>query len=72
MGGAMGAMGGGFGGMPQMQTGPVCLIVSGLPTQPDSTGMTVGCDQLFSLFGFYGDIVKVKIMFNKRDTVRSA
>eukprot|EP01132_Coremiostelium_polycephalum_P001528 gene1528-1923_t len=38
------------------------LIVAGLPTQ----GVTP--DDLFTLFGVYGDPIRVKIMFNRKDT----
>jgi hypothetical protein len=26
------------------------------------------CDHLFTLFGVYGDVQRVKILFNKKDT----
>lgn len=28
----------------------------------------ISCDKLFMLFGVYGDVIRVKILFNKRDT----
>ncbi|XP_020631605.1 polypyrimidine tract-binding protein 1-like [Orbicella faveolata] len=28
----------------------------------------INCDMLFTLFGVYGDVVRVKILFNKKDT----
>mmetsp|Transcript_46441 Transcript_46441/g.75811 ORF Transcript_46441/g.75811 Transcript_46441/m.75811 type:complete len:340 (+) Transcript_46441:61-1080(+) len=63
---------GGF-SMPSMQTGPrgmkslglngtgSVLIVNGIDTQ-------VTPDMLFTLFGVYGDVVRVKILYNRRDT----
>jgi polypyrimidine tract-binding protein 2 len=51
--------------MPQMNmplaTTPV-LIVSGLDQE------RILPDQLFTLFGVYGDVIRVKILHNKRDT----
>jgi len=38
------------------------LLVSNL------TPEKITCDKLFTLFGVYGDVVRVKILFNKRDT----
>lgn len=44
--------------------GPGCvLLVSCLPTTPDVTP-----ESLFTLFGVYGDVIRVKILFAKRDT----
>ena len=72
--GAMGAMGGGMGaaamgtgmglmgGMPMRQQGGCVLIVSNL----EETRVTP--DVLFTLFGVYGDVLRVKILFNKKDT----
>jgi polypyrimidine tract-binding protein 1 len=28
----------------------------------------VSCDKLFTLFGLYGDVVRVKVLFNRKDT----
>ncbi|EFA84392.1 RNA-binding region RNP-1 domain-containing protein [Heterostelium album PN500] len=47
--------------IPQV-TGNTVLIVGGLPTKD------VTPDDLFTLFGVYGDPLRVKIMFNKKDT----
>jgi len=48
------------------------------PTMQDSRGSVllvnnltpgqIDCDKLFTLFGCYGDVIRVKILFNKRDT----
>ena len=74
MGGGMGGMsgmGGGMGGMAGMMGGGggsmgpgqgAVLLVSNL--DQDQTDP----DQLFTLFGNYGDVQRVKIMFNKKDT----
>lgn len=43
------------------QTGAFVLLVNNL-----STEMTP--DSLFNLFGVYGDVIRVKILYNKRDT----
>eukprot|EP00727_Mastigamoeba_balamuthi_P010135 m51a1_g5744 hypothetical protein (532) ;mRNA; r:1166823-1168876 len=40
----------------------VVLIVSNLDPEK------ITCDQLFTLFGVYGDVQRVKILFNKKDT----
>jgi len=47
------------------ETGPLkgcVLLVNNLT--PDK----ITCDKLFILFGVYGDVLRVKILFNKRDT----
>jgi polypyrimidine tract-binding protein 1 len=56
MPGMSGAGGGGHVG------GTPCLIVSGLNNE------RVSPDILFTLFGVYGDVIRVKILFNKQDT----
>jgi polypyrimidine tract-binding protein 1 len=38
------------------------VLVSNLPD------VKVSCDMLFTLFGAYGDVQRVKILYNKRDT----
>jgi len=43
-------------------SGPSVLIVSGLDTERCSP------DILFTLFGVYGDVIRVKILYNKKDT----
>jgi hnRNP-L/PTB/hephaestus splicing factor len=55
------------------EAGGSVLIVSGLPTVGGETrgGERVPnftCDQLFSLFGVYGNVERVKILYGKRDT----
>lgn len=67
-----GAMQGGMGGMGMMggqnamasgvnnQGGAVVLVSK---MNPETT-----CDALFMLFGVYGDVIRVKILYNKRDT----
>jgi len=49
-------------GMPQMRQGGCVLIVSNL----EETRVTP--DVLFTLFGVYGDVLRVKILFAKKDT----
>lgn len=50
-------------GMPGAQgIGSPCLIVSGLNNE------RITPDILFTLFGVYGDVIRVKILFNKQDT----
>jgi len=71
-GGSSGMGGGGTGGMGGMglmgsqpggqQRGGCVLIVSNL----EATEITP--DILFMLFGVYGDVLRVKILFNKKDT----
>ena len=46
----------------QQAMGPTVLIVSGLDES------RVNPDILFTLFGVYGDVLRVKIMFNRKDT----
>lgn len=46
----------------QQALGPTVLIVSGLDES------RVNPDILFTLFGVYGDVIRVKIMFNRKDT----
>lgn len=50
-----GSMGGGMGGTP-------VLIASGIDTERTTA------DMLFTLFGVYGDVIRVKILHSKRDT----
>eukprot|EP00457_Paulinella_chromatophora_P006898 gb/GEZN01006918.1/.p1 GENE.gb/GEZN01006918.1/~~gb/GEZN01006918.1/.p1 ORF type:complete len:509 (-),score=86.41 gb/GEZN01006918.1/:50-1576(-) len=59
-----GALGGGqgMGGGEQATGGPGCvLLVNQLPS-----GFTA--DNVFILFGVYGDVMRVKILYNKRET----
>jgi len=52
------------------------MVNGGVPLPPSHSnvvivnGLTSECtpDALFTLFGVYGDVMRVKIMFNKRDT----
>jgi RNA recognition motif-containing protein len=57
----------GYGGMPQQPgqaaPGASCVV---LVNKLDVEKVT--CDMLFSLFGVYGDVLRVKILYNKRDT----
>jgi len=55
---------GSFFSSPPAAAGPegVVLLVNGLPEGK------VTCDMLFTLFGVYGDVVRVKILWNKKDT----
>jgi len=46
----------------QMQRGGSVLLVSNL-NEDD-----INCDDLFILFGHYGDVQRVKILYNKKDT----
>jgi len=48
-------------GPPSDPRGSVLLVNNLTPGQID-------CDKLFTLFGCYGDVIRVKILFNKRDT----
>jgi hnRNP-L/PTB/hephaestus splicing factor len=52
---------GAFTGGPSFQGGSVLLVNNLTPGQID-------CDKLFTLFGVYGDVLRVKILYNKRDT----
>jgi len=52
---------GAFGPSMQDGRGSVLLVNNLTPGQID-------CDKLFTLFGVYGDVIRVKILFNKRDT----
>ncbi|CAG5127996.1 unnamed protein product [Candidula unifasciata] len=64
MGGGMGNMGGMGGGMNQGGgggSGTPCILVSNL----DEDKVTP--DALFQLFGVYGNVHRVKILFNKKD-----
>lgn len=56
MGMGMGQVGGGGGG------GSPVVLVSKLNEEATT------CDALFMLFGVYGDVLRVKILYNKRDT----
>jgi len=49
-------------GLPGSQVGTPVLIVSGL--DPERTLP----EHLFTLFGVYGDVIRIKILHNKRDT----
>jgi len=62
LGGQIGrGMGGiGLAGMGMGQS--PCVLVNRLP----ETGVT--CDMIFNLFSIYGDIMRVKILYNKRST----
>jgi RNA recognition motif-containing protein len=63
-GGGGGGGGSGSGSSVHLGGGPGCvLLVSGLPQSAEITP-----DALFTLFGVYGDVQRVKILFNKRDT----
>jgi len=55
---ALGVAGIGLHGTPQ----PCVLLVSNLNEQ------TITPDALFTLFGVYGDVIRVKILFNKKDS----
>lgn len=46
------------------QAGPCVLLVSNLSDEPGHTTP----DILFTLFGVYGNVVRVKILYSKRDT----
>lgn len=46
----------------QMQRGGSVLLVSNLSEED------INCDDLFILFGHYGDVQRVKILYNKKDT----
>jgi len=49
-------------GATPLPVAPGCVVlVSNLPD-------TATCDMLFTLFGVYGDVIRVKILYNKRDT----
>jgi len=48
--------------VPQLARGGNVLLVSNLDEE------TAKCDDLFILFGHYGDVQRVKILFNKKDT----
>lgn len=71
MGGQMGQMGqmggmalGGMGsGAGQVGGSPVVLV-----NKLNENGEKTTCDSLFMLFGAYGDVLRVKILYNKRDT----
>lgn len=65
MGGMGGLTAGGMGGQLQAQTAygggsPVVLV--------NKLAEAVTPDHLFALFGVYGDVLRVKILYNKRDT----
>jgi len=59
---AMSSVGLGAMAFGQQALGPTVLIVSGLDES------RVNPDILFTLFGVYGDVLRVKIMFNRKDT----
>lgn len=61
----MPAFGGQMAGMAQ-DMGSKVVIVSGLVTSDQIQAPLV--DQIFNLFGYYGDVQRVKILFTKRDT----
>lgn len=48
-------------GISQLDNGPTVVIVSNLDNKVEP-------DHLFTLFGVYGDVLRVKILFNKQDT----
>ncbi|KAJ7386557.1 Polypyrimidine tract-binding protein 2 [Desmophyllum pertusum] len=50
------------GGRGGMGMGTPVVLVSNLNEE------RINCDMLFTLFGVYGDVVRVKILFNKKDT----
>lgn len=67
MGGPMGGMGMPMGGaqMPSMgSVGGKSPVVIVNKLNPETTDV----DVLFTLFGVYGDVLRVKILYNKRDT----
>jgi len=78
MGGPMASMGPGMGGMGLAGPGPGNQAFSGMGF-PGGSGQSVllvsnldedqtETDNLFILFGNYGDVQRVKIMYNKKDT----
>lgn len=76
-GGVYGGMGGGMGqGMPQQQYGGMAMGGMGGAGYGGSPVVLVNklnadliqADALFNLFGLYGDVLRVKILYNKRDT----
>jgi hypothetical protein len=74
-GNVMGSMVGGMGvmGMAQMGRAPMGSVVSGgagsvLLVNKLPIDDAVTPDALFTLFGVYGDVIRVKILWNKRDT----
>lgn len=72
--------GGGGGGNNAAGQGPQAFAQAGIrfPGSPSGTGCVLlvsnlddsetDCDHLFTLFGVYGDVQRVKILFNKKDT----
>ena len=54
-------LGGQYGGNFMQQEQKCVLLVNNLPEQ-------LTADNLFMLFGCYGDVVRIKILFNKRDS----
>ncbi len=79
-GGGGGGSGGGGGNGPGGSVGPQAFGQGGMrfPGSPSGTGCVLlvsnldetqtECDHLFTLFGVYGDVQRVKILFNKKDT----
>ena len=62
VGGGGGLLGAGLGASPGAASpSGVVLLVSNMPDGPVTT------DDLFTLFGVYGDVVRVKILYNKKD-----
>ncbi len=80
LGGPGGGGGGAGGGGPGGPGGPQAFAQAGMrfPGSPSGTGCVLlvsnldetktVCDHLFTLFGVYGDVQRVKILFNKKDT----
>lgn len=60
--GVMGGMGAGMGGMTGGFGGSPVVLVNKLNAD------LIQADALFNLFGVYGDVLRVKILYNKRDT----
>ncbi|XP_068725838.1 polypyrimidine tract-binding protein 2-like [Montipora capricornis] len=56
------AAAGGRGPVGPMGGGTPVVLVSNLNEE------RINCDMLFTLFGVYGDVIRVKILFNKKDT----
>jgi hypothetical protein len=67
MGGGMGALGAPMGMMNPAMGGMASIGGAGV-VLVDGLAPTVTADDLFPLFGVYGDVQRVKILYNKRDT----
>lgn len=69
-------LGGAFALSPSAQALGVAAAGMGMPSSPQSCVLlvsnlneqTVTPDALFTLFGVYGDVIRVKILFNKKDS----